>query len=191
MSQEDGWPSLGISLQSESSQSSQSSLNFNKPAESADNEGREIEFTEKNPTSRLATPSSQGQTMRSVSLRKMLNQPWRFWFANRHTRSHPAKEKIFRASVPTTRFDIFISHEWKTRGLWKFLSLLIHFCWPTMLVSWPSGAVLAFALCMCDALPRLTTLQIYALDFGGVVPSGCWVQIWGLLGILSGCILFP
>ena len=130
--------------------------------------------------------------MRSVSLRRTLSQPCSFWFAEPHGRSTAERQQLFSASVPASRFDMFLSHTWQTHGAWKFLSLLLHFGWPVLLTCWGCGVLLAFSLCMGGWLPLFNTLQVTALGFTGqVIPSGCWIQIFGLLGILMGCVLVP
>eukprot|EP00438_Fugacium_kawagutii_P024766 Skav204259 [mRNA] locus=scaffold912:185390:186922:- [translate_table: standard] len=143
-------------------------------------------------TSSLLANLSAGQSLlRGVSLRKTLSQAMSFWFRNPHARSPAQKDRLYAASVRTRRLDIFLSHTWKTAGGWKFLSLLLQFGWPILWVSWGCMVILAFTLCMGDVLPMFNTLEAYALGFNGLIPSGCWIQVFGLIGILGGCMLFP
>ena len=46
-------------------------------------------------------------------------------------------------------------------------------------------------LCMADILPPFSNLQVRALGFTGVIPSGCWIQVAGLLANIGGAVLFP
>ena len=101
------------------------------------------------------------------------------------------QDYLFRSSVPTHGFHFFFSHTWKTDGRWKCLSLLLQFGWPTISVCWACGVILAFALCMLDVLPLFELWQPIPIHLDGAFPSGCWIQVFGLLGILSGCLLFP
>lgn len=140
----------------------------------------------------LTYPSHEGTLrMRGVSLRKTLSQAMSFWLADPSARTQEEKTRLYRASVPTSRLDMFVSHTWLTPGKWKFLSLLLQFGWPTVLICWLLGVVLGFVLCMTEVLPLFRAYQVRALDFAGVIHSGCWSQIFGFLGILGGCILFP
>ena len=141
--------------------------------------------------STLTTPPDI-KWMRSVSLRKTLSQPFSFWFGNPRSRSRAAMEQLYKASEQARHFDMFLSHTWLTNGRWKFLSLLLHFGWPTMLTCWGCMIILAFGLCMLGWLPLFGSIEAVVLNFeSGPIPSACWIQVFGLLGILLGCILFP
>eukprot|EP00438_Fugacium_kawagutii_P007132 Skav214882 [mRNA] locus=scaffold1430:168465:179881:- [translate_table: standard] len=139
----------------------------------------------------LTNPSAGQNILRGVSLRKTLSQAMSFWLRNPHSRSTAEKDRLYAASVQTKRLDIFLSHTWKTAGGWKFLSLLLQFGWPILWASWGSMVVIAFILCMGDVLPLFNTWEAHALGFDGLIPSGCWIQVFGLIGILGGCLLFP
>ncbi|CAJ1331144.1 unnamed protein product, partial [Effrenium voratum] len=123
--------------------------------------------------------------------RKTLFHAYSFWFASPHARCQAQKKHLFRSSVQTNGFDMFLSHTWNTQGGWKFLSLFLQFGWPTILCCWAFGVILGFALCMLNILPLFELCHHTALGFTGVIPSSCWIQIFGLLGILLGCLLFP
>ena len=91
----------------------------------------------------------------------------------------------------TSSIDKFISHTWKTKGQWKFLSLLLHFGWPIVLTCWACGVAIAFSLCMLDVLPLFNVWEVHALGYDGVIPSGCWIQLFGFLSVILGCLIFP
>ena len=136
--------------------------------------------------------SSQGELyMRGISLRKTLAQAISFWLADPRRRTEEEKHRLYAASVKTKRLDLFLSHTWLTPGKWKFLSLLLQFGWPTVLICWGIGVILAFVLCMTEVLPLFRDFQACSLGYEGVIPSGCWVQICGFLGVLGGCVIFP
>ncbi|CAK9090643.1 unnamed protein product [Durusdinium trenchii] len=139
----------------------------------------------------LTMSSPAYHLIRGVSLRKTLRQARTFWLTDPHSRSFSEKEQLYKASEPTDAFAMFISHTWLTPGKWKFWSLMLHFGWPTMLAFWLCGVTLAFVLCMADILPPFSNLQVRALGFTGVIPSGCWIQVAGLLANIGGAVLFP
>ena len=139
----------------------------------------------------LSPCATDKQLMRCVSLRKTLFHAYSFWFASPHARCQAQKKHLFRSSVQTNGFDMFLSHTWNTQGGWKFLSLFLQFGWPTILCCWAFGVILGFALCMLNIIPLFELCHHTALGFTGVIPSSCWIQIFGLLGILLGCLLFP
>ncbi|CAK9090641.1 unnamed protein product [Durusdinium trenchii] len=139
----------------------------------------------------LTMSSPAYHLIRGVSLRKTLRQARTFWLTDPHSRSCSEKEQLYKASEPTDAFAMFISHTWLTPGKWKFWSLMLHFGWPTMLAFWLCGVTLAFVLCVADILPLFSSLQIHALGFTGVIPSGCWIQLAGLLANIGGAVLFP
>ena len=140
----------------------------------------------------LTWPSdTEKQLMRSISLRKTLFRAHSFWFADPHARSQAQKKQLFCSSETTDGFHFFFSHSWNTSGRLKFLSLLLQFGWPTIMSCWACGVILGFALCMLNVLPLFELWQAIALDFNHVIPSSCWMQVFGLIGVLSGCLLFP
>eukprot|EP00438_Fugacium_kawagutii_P007060 Skav227753 [mRNA] locus=scaffold1653:8284:9989:- [translate_table: standard] len=141
--------------------------------------------------STLTTPNASGkEEIRGVSLRRTLRQARIFWLDNPHARSHAQKNRLYAASVQTERLDMFLSHTWLTTGKLKFLSLFLQFGWPILWISWGFMVILAFTLCMVDVLPLFGTFEADALGFEGLVSSGCWIQLFGLLGIFLGCLLF-
>ena len=139
----------------------------------------------------LTSPTEGQQYMRGISLRKTLAQAMSFWLADPRRRTEEEKNRLYAASVRTKRLDLFLSHTWLTTGKWKFFSLLLQFGWPTVLICWGFGVVLAFVLCMTEVLPLFRDFQACSLDYEEVIPSGCWVQIFGFLGVLGGCVVFP
>ncbi|CAE7641948.1 unnamed protein product, partial [Symbiodinium pilosum] len=89
------------------------------------------------------------------------------------------------------RYDAFLSHTWMTHGRWKFLSLLLHFGWPTLLVAWALGATVAFILSLVGLLPLFASWEARAIDFDEHIPLGCWVMLSGGLATWVGAALFP
>ena len=49
----------------------------------------------------------------------------------------------WKTSQKVDRFDLFLSHTWRTKGRWKFLSLLLQSNWPIFLVGWSVGVLVA------------------------------------------------
>eukprot|EP00438_Fugacium_kawagutii_P001849 Skav207824 [mRNA] locus=scaffold1099:22565:24325:- [translate_table: standard] len=152
----------------------------------------EVSLAKQIAVSTLTSPKAFGQAeLRGISLRRTLRQAKSFWLDNPHARSPAQKDRLYAASVQTKHLDMFISHTWQTKGTWKFFALLLQFGWPILWASWGFMVVLAFTLCIFDFLPVLGTFEARALDFAAVVPASCWIQLFGLLGILGGCLLFP
>eukprot|EP00438_Fugacium_kawagutii_P001395 Skav209313 [mRNA] locus=scaffold994:492784:495269:+ [translate_table: standard] len=141
--------------------------------------------------STLALTTPTAAELRAVSLRRTLRQARSFWLDNPHARSSAQKDRLYAASFQTNQLDIFLSHAWQTKGTWKSLSLLLQFGWPILWISWGFMVILALTLCMIDVLPLFASFYVRALGFEGIVPTSCWIQLFGLLGILGGCLLFP
>ena len=129
--------------------------------------------------------------MRGISLRRTLQQAGSLWRYRPSELSFVQRTRLYHASRPTKHFDIFLSHTWLTSGKWKYLSLLIHFGWRTMLVSWVVGSLLSFVLCLQGILPLFSTYQARAVDFNGEIPYGCWVMLGGFIAAIGGLLASP
>ena len=44
---------------------------------------------------------------------------------------------------------------------------------------------------MLDVLPLFNVWEVHALGYDGVIPSGCWIQLFGFLSVFLGCLVFP
>ncbi|CAE7623204.1 unnamed protein product, partial [Symbiodinium microadriaticum] len=134
--------------------------------------------------------------MRGIPLRQTLQWGAHLWLSDPRSMRAFQKARLWDASKPTKRYDKFISHTWETHGRWKQLSLLLHFGWPSMMIFWAVGAVIASVLVLLEVLPLFTVFQlplpaIWPGIHGTSVPYGCWLMLLSLTGAMGGLVVFP
>ena len=120
--------------------------------------------------------------MRGIPLRQTLQWGARLWLSDPRSMSACKKAKLWDISKPTKRYDKFLSHTWETRGIWKLLSLLLGFGWPSMMIFWAIGAMIGSVLVVLEVLPLFTVFEMplkaiwpgIHCAHGTSIPYGCW-----------------
>ena len=115
--------------------------------------------------------------LRAIPLRKSLRLAWKIWLGG--------KCDLWEVAVPVKRYDVFLSHTWRTRGVWKILSLVFQFGLPWLFLFWFLGVCLAIALCMLDILPLPHTRMLGEIP----CPTGPWVLTFSAIGSALGLFL--
>lgn len=115
--------------------------------------------------------------LRAIPLRKSLRLAWKIWLGG--------KCDLWEVAVPVKRYDVFLSHTWHTRGVWKILSLAFQFGLPWLFLFWFLGVCLAIALCMLDILPLPHTRMLGEIP----CPTGPWVLTFSATGSALGLLL--
>jgi len=115
--------------------------------------------------------------LRAIPLRKSLRLARKIWFGG--------KCDLWEEAVTVQGYDIFVSHTWFTKGLWKVLSLVFQFGLPWLFVFWFLGVCLAIALCMLDILPMPHVRMLENIPCS----TGPWVLIFSAVGSALGLLL--
>ena len=115
--------------------------------------------------------------LRAIPLRKSLRLAWKIWLGG--------KCDLWELAVPVKGYDVFLSHTWHTRGVWKILSLAFQFGLPWLFLFWFLGICLAIALCMLDILPLPHTRMLGEIP----CPTGPWVLTFSATGSALGLLL--
>ena len=115
--------------------------------------------------------------LRAIPLRKSLRLARKIWFGG--------KCDLSKEAVAVQGYDIFVSHTWFTKGLWKVLSLVFQFGLPWLFVFWFLGVCLAIALCMLDILPMPHVRMLENIPCS----TGPWVLIFSAVGSALGLLL--
>jgi len=88
-------------------------------------------------------------------------------------------------------FDLFLSHTWRTRGLWKFLALTLQCGWQRLLLSWFLALILAETLAFFDILPfHMNFTAVFEGD-SYVFPFGAWGLFLANLAPVVTAIVAP
>jgi len=154
------------------------------------------------PTKSSATPdltsfdALDASLMRGIPLRQTLQWGAHLWLSDPRSLSAGKKAKLWDASKPTKKYDKFLSHTWETQGRWKQLSLLLRFGWPSMMIFWAVGVMIACVLVLLEALPLFTVFQlplptIWPGVHGTSIPYGCWLMLLSSTGAIIGLVVFP
>lgn len=115
--------------------------------------------------------------LRAIPLRKSLRLAWKIWLGG--------KGDLWEVAVPVKRYDVFLSHTWRTRGVWKILSLAFQFGLPWLFLFWFLGVGLAIVLCMLDILPLPHIRMLGEIP----CPTGPWVLSFSAIGSALGLLL--
>lgn len=81
----------------------------------------------------------ESDILRGISLRRTLRSFGAVWMKSAQDLSPDQRIERWQKSVKVDRFDLFLSHTWRTEGRWKFLSLLMQSSWQFFLVGWMLG----------------------------------------------------
>ena len=91
--------------------------------------------------------------LRGVSVKDTLSGFGRLWRYSPMDLSEELRLAMWDRSRQMESFDLFLSHTWRTRGLWKFLALTLQCGWQRLLLSWFLALILAETLAFFDILP--------------------------------------
>ncbi|CAK9071874.1 unnamed protein product [Durusdinium trenchii] len=98
---------------------------------------------------------SDTEIMRGISLMHTLRNFGVLWRASPLDMKDEQRLELWNRTRKVNEFDVFLSHTWHTRGLWKFLSLSLQLSWLQILLWWLLAMVLFELLFFVDILPPL------------------------------------
>jgi len=129
--------------------------------------------------------------VRGMSLRESLQQCGRLWLSTPEQLDDKARARLWNKSRKVEKFDMFLSHTWRTRGLQKMLSLLLQAGYPTVLLFWLCSVSTAYFLLVSGWLPAHWRFQVQILDFQASCESGPWILVASFVSVLLGMLVFP
>ena len=130
--------------------------------------------------------------IRRISVAASLRARGRLWLSSPADLDETTRSKLWHKSQPGDHFDIFFSHSWKTRGVWKVLSLLFQYGWPHILTCWAGVVTLVFILCCFGLLPAPLTMVMSVLDFHqSDMQFTPWVYLSGGISALLSLLFAP
>ncbi|CAE8605754.1 unnamed protein product [Polarella glacialis] len=110
---------------------------------------------------------------RGVSLATVMD------FGGKHFRSNAAPKDHDALSFPTDKYDVFLSHSWRTSRWVKYAALLYYTSLVPALCAGLAAGILAFALQVHGALPPFGVSQDSTLVSEYVGPSSLWCLVMG------------
>jgi len=118
------------------------------------------------------------EIMRGVPVKSTLRNFGRIWRKSPLDMSELERAKLWDAAVPVEQFDVFLSHTWHTRGIWKWLSLSLQLTWPHILLCGFVACLLLELLFFVDLLPALgDQWQVSFQGYEGTAPFSLWAII--------------
>ncbi|CAE7530846.1 unnamed protein product [Symbiodinium sp. CCMP2592] len=132
--------------------------------------------------------------IRGVSVKDTLRGFGRLWRYSPMDLSEELRAAMWDRSRQMQSFDLFLSHTWRTRGLWKFLALTLQCGWQRLLLSWLLALILVETLAFFDILPfhmNFTAVfegDSYVFPFGA---GGAWGLFLANLAPVVTAIVAP
>ncbi|CAE7359424.1 unnamed protein product [Symbiodinium sp. CCMP2456] len=112
--------------------------------------------------------------LRGVSVKDTLRGFGRLWRRSPMDLSEELRAAMWDRSRQMESFDLFLSHTWRTGGLWKFLALTLQCGWQRLLLSWLIAMILVETLTFFDVLPfHMNFTAVFEGD-SYVFPFGAW-----------------
>ena len=139
----------------------------------------------------LTHTGSSLNLLRGIFLRKTLRCGGNIWWRTPANLTDEQLAANFALSDPVRSLDVFLSHTWLTPGRWKFLSLLVRYGWPAMLVAWASGTALSCLFTLLGALPLFYDWEFRGMGFREVLAMGFWATLAGIASSTGGLLLSP
>ncbi|CAK9032627.1 unnamed protein product [Durusdinium trenchii] len=96
---------------------------------------------------------SDQEIMKGVLLRSTLRGLGRLWRGSPIDLPQEEKIKLWHDAMSVSEFDVFLSHTWHTKGIWKFLALSLQISWRNILLCWLLAIILMELLFYLDLLP--------------------------------------
>eukprot|EP00435_Cladocopium_sp_Y103_P068989 s352_g32.t1 len=125
------------------------------------------------------------EIMRGVPLKHTLRNFGRIWRQSPLDMTEDERLHLWDAAFAVKEFDVFLSHTWHTKGIWKFLSLSLQLTWIHVLL-WGLGAAIFFEfLFFVDALPPLgDPWEVNFQGYQGTAPFSLWAVVGECTSVL-------
>eukprot|EP00438_Fugacium_kawagutii_P008835 Skav208535 [mRNA] locus=scaffold1216:84052:85874:- [translate_table: standard] len=127
---------------------------------------------------------------RGISLHQALRH-LELWTSPQEIRRKNQTAKVWNLSRKVSSFDTFLSHTWRTKGIWKVIALMMQSGWLHGLLGWSIG--LAVMLCL-RGLEIVTDPWKSIMLAGGqarLAPFSIWTVISSELALLICFLLSP
>eukprot|EP00438_Fugacium_kawagutii_P018220 Skav218335 [mRNA] locus=scaffold755:355540:357204:+ [translate_table: standard] len=127
---------------------------------------------------------------RGIALHRALRH-LELWTSPQEIRRKNQIEKVWKLSKNVSRFDTFLSHTWRTRGIWKVIALMMQSGWLHGLLAW--SIALAIMLCLrgFDIISDPWKTITLAGGQPSLIPLTPWTIVASELALLMGVYLSP
>lgn len=133
----------------------------------------------------------ESDILRGISLRRTLRSFGAVWMKSAQDLSPDQRIERWQKSVKVDRFDLFLSHTWRTEGRWKFLSLLMQSSWQFFLVGWMLGILASLPFHLSDETPSLFNYDCESIDYESSCSFRIYGHYFGLIGWILALLVAP
>ncbi|CAL1163449.1 unnamed protein product [Cladocopium goreaui] len=118
------------------------------------------------------------EIMRGIPLKNTLRNFGRIWRRSPLDMTKNEKLHLWDAAFAVKEFDVFLSHTWHTKGIWKFLSLSLQITWIHILLWGLGAAIFCEFLFFVDVLPPLgNPRDVSFRGYEGMAPLSLWAVV--------------
>ena len=128
------------------------------------------------------------EIMRAIPLHQALRRP-ELWTSPDYIRRTNRAEQVWNLSTKVSKYDVFLSHSWKTQGRWKVLALMMQMGWLHGLLGWSVGVTVVLCLRAFDIITDPWENTFWLLGQQIQVPFGPWTIIVGQTSMMLGFCL--
>eukprot|EP00438_Fugacium_kawagutii_P011988 Skav206719 [mRNA] locus=scaffold967:137519:138976:- [translate_table: standard] len=127
---------------------------------------------------------------RGISLHQALRH-LELWTSPQEIRRKNQAAKVWKLSRKVSSFDTFLSHTWRTRGIWKVIALMMQSGWLHGLLGWSIGLAVMLCLRGLDIVSDPWKSIMFVGGQARLTPFNLWTVIFSELALLLGICLSP
>eukprot|EP00438_Fugacium_kawagutii_P036188 Skav232975 [mRNA] locus=scaffold1735:430579:431985:+ [translate_table: standard] len=127
---------------------------------------------------------------RGVSLHQALRH-LELWTSPQEIRRKNQAAKVWNLSRKVSSFDTFLSHTWRTKGIWKVIALMLQSGWLHGLLGWSIGLAVMLCLRGLDIVSDPWKSIVLAGGQARLTPFSLWTVISSELALLFSLCLSP
>eukprot|EP00438_Fugacium_kawagutii_P001703 Skav220824 [mRNA] locus=scaffold477:38574:39326:+ [translate_table: standard] len=127
---------------------------------------------------------------RGIPLHRALRHA-ELWTSPEEIRRKNRSAQVWNRSTRVSRFDIFLSHTWRTKGRWKILALTLQTGWLHALFCWFMALAIMLSLRGLDMISDPWKNNLFLGGQRSEVPMSPWTNITAELALMLGLVLSP
>jgi len=131
------------------------------------------------------------ELVRGLSLRDSLRCGGWMWWRSPALLDDSARAAIWNKSHHVKKFDMFLSHTWKTSGIQKVLALLLQSGYKALLLFWFFGVIVTAQLSASARLPLPWKFDVELVGMQANCLAGPWVLLASVFCSLLGLLASP
>eukprot|EP00438_Fugacium_kawagutii_P033487 Skav230640 [mRNA] locus=scaffold1673:391391:392947:+ [translate_table: standard] len=127
---------------------------------------------------------------RGIALHRALRHR-ELWTSPEEIRRKNQASKVWNLSKKVSKFDIFLSHTWRTKGRWKVLALMLQTGWLHGMLGWSIGLAVMLCLRRFDIVTDPWKITLVVGGQALSTPLNLWTIVVAQLALLTGVYFSP